>query len=49
MSIDFNEPSICPTCGQERFRTVETFLDGKWQWLRGCNNCQYEIIIGDVE
>lgn len=49
MPINFNEPSVCPECSHERFRTVRTFVDEKWQWLRGCNNCVYEIIIGDVE
>jgi hypothetical protein len=49
MAIDFNEPSICPDCTGTRFRTIRVFKDEKWQWLRGCQVCPYEIIIGDVE
>jgi hypothetical protein len=49
MAIDWNEPSVCPEDGTTRFRTVQVFRDNKWQWLRGCQVCPYEVIIGDVE
>jgi hypothetical protein len=47
--INWNEPSVCPDCGGTRFRTVRVFRDNKPQWMRGCQVCPFDEIIGDVE
>lgn len=41
--------TICPVCSHDRVRTIQVFEDGIWQWLNGCNNCDWQEIIGDVE
>jgi len=46
--INFDEPNVCPDCGSTRFRTITVIRNGKNQWLRGCNDCEFETVIGDV-
>jgi hypothetical protein len=54
-SIDWDEPSICPDCACERFRTIQDFRAKneqsaeKWYWVRGCQNCPFDEVIGKVK
>jgi hypothetical protein len=41
--------TVCPKCQHHKVRTIQVWQDDKWQWLNGCNNCDWEKIVGDVE
>ena len=39
----------CPKCGSKRIRTYSQFVDDKWIWKKGCNDCPWETRDEDEE